>query len=161
MKTLTNLSIFSVLFFSVTAFASTGNSSPLMNVNDQADQTQSVQKNNQGQDKVTLVSAEKQQQSIDKKTQEKRVSSANTKFAQGQLTASSDKNCAKMLLISNKTTGGFNQSQQDRYRTTAARSDYQFASNKDSEQALASNQIASKASFEQTQHDFSQPSYLL
>ncbi|WP_298775675.1 hypothetical protein [uncultured Shewanella sp.] len=105
MKTLTHLSIFSVVFFSVAAFASTGNSSS--NVSDT------------GQTGV------------------------------------------QASLLNNTDVQGFDQSQQDRYRTTAAKSNYQFSNNMDSDDALASNQIASTTSFSQSQHDFSQPSSLL
>ncbi|MCL1126528.1 hypothetical protein [Shewanella surugensis] len=144
MKILTNLSLFSVLFFSVAAFASSNNGLFWASVDGQTGQKQEQPSQQNEQANVALTSA-----------------SMKNNQAQGQLTSNTDKGNVSALLVSNNETQVFSQSQRELYRTDAARSGYQFSNNTDSQQTLANNQIASTASFKQTQHDFSQPSSLL
>ncbi|WP_299490978.1 hypothetical protein [uncultured Shewanella sp.] len=140
MKTLTHLSVFSVLFFSVAAFANS--SGTQSRIYDKTGQEQTVPQKSQ-----KLISTSNKVQ-------------PNQDY-QSQLTASTDNNGGKASLLGNTDKKDFNQSQQDKYRTIAAKPSYQFANNMDSKKALASNQITSTTSFTQTQHDFSQPSSLL
>lgn len=143
MKTLTHLSIFSVLFFSISAFASTGNISPTVNA--QTGQEQSVQHKNNCKNKMTTMSEQTKSQSTE----------------QSRLITSSNKKEGKGRLLSNADQLGFNQSQHDSFSIDMVKLDDQFANNMNNDDALASNQITPVTSFSQSQHDFSQPTSLL
>ncbi|WP_299011450.1 hypothetical protein [uncultured Shewanella sp.] len=140
MKTLTHLSVLSVLFFSVMAFASAGTILPM--ANEQIGLTQSVQGNGQCKYKMTLMSAKVNPQKMNK----------------GYLTANVDQNGVKALLESDTDKQYFNQSQHDSFKSHPTKFDEQFANNMSRSDALVTDKIMSMTSFNQSQHDFSRPS---